>query len=152
MPVGGFLEDASLWLADATKPKPRFDPRGGYQVTRKNPQNGFDQIQVPDPDYPGRAIWVDALWNPLRDLMEPVDPKYRPKEADYYSMSSIMRNQFAGSDGVDFSGQFNLGVPGLAPVTSAGTSLQLPGPSSQSDSGGVWLVVGAVVILFLLSR
>jgi len=160
MPMGNFLDDANAWLEDLTKPKVRpivqMTPPDstGYQTqaTRKNPVNGMDQILVPDPDHPRQMIWVDALWNPLRDLMEPVDPKYRPKESDYYSMSSLMRNQFAGSNGFDFSGPLNVGpLPaGATPTWTIGQSTV--GAASGSDNGGVWIVVGALLLVYLVSR
>jgi hypothetical protein len=152
MALGDFLDDGNVWLEDLTKPK--VDPwlpatvtdRGGYQVTRRNPQNGLEQIQVPNPSDPRRRIWVDALWNPLKDQMEPVDPKYRPKEADYYSMSSIMRNQFAGSDGsFNFSGPLDLSTGVQAsdvPLPVVGTS---SAPQAESSSG--LLIAGVVVLL-----
>jgi hypothetical protein len=167
MPMGDFLDDAEAWLDDLGKPKVRpivqMTPPDstGYQAQtmRKNPVNGRDQILVFDPDHPGQMIWVDAQWNPLYDLMEPIDPKYRPKAADYYNVKSIIQsnrpfvNQFAGSgDPFNFSG-LDLSVPADQNNPIGMPSLALAPPQAQgSNNGAVLALIAVVVVALVLSR
>jgi hypothetical protein len=171
MPMDDFLDDASAWFDDLTKPKPRPivqmtppDASGtsGYAPVRRNPQTGRSQVQVPDPDHPGLIIWVDALWNPVKDGMEPIDPKYRYKDPDYYNVHSIIQGQrpisfFADStSSFDFSGPLDLSTPGNS-IASAGSvpGVQPPSlqtPSFQSNNGAVWLAVAAIVVVYLWSQ
>lgn len=125
----------------------------GVQATRRNPQTGYTQIQVPDPDHPGQMVWVDALWNPAIDLMVPIDPRYR-RPGETYPVDVPWRFNFDGSNnGINFGGPLNLPLPAEDGSLPSQISLpQMPARPS-SDNSGVWLGVAALLaVTYLMTR
>lgn len=134
------------------QPQPTIDPRGGFQQWRRT-ASGVTELLIQDPDNPRRSIWVPALWNPTIDLLVPIDPKYRAPGETYPARR--WASSFADSNGgLDFSGPLDLPLPDDGSGTLQ-SSIQLPSltrPGSSGNQTTVLLVVGAVFVIYLMSR
>lgn len=102
---------------------------------RQKPNSGLYQIQVLDPNNRNRVIWVDAIYDPTRDRLIPIETKYRDP-SDNAAMYKMFANQFV--DSTDTGGI----VPGTAPP---------PLPFQVNLGSGLVIGVAALLLVVYLA-